>query len=185
MLDGGIKAWKAAGYEIDRFDSPKRPGGGKVALEGGNPYIRVGTDAVWRCKDNPEWVLWDIRSKEEWSGERKRAYRAGHISWQKGTWYSWKDVHRADATFLDATELDAYITKIGIQPNKHNVFYCQSGVRVTQTMFALFLHGWPLEHLHIYDSSWIGWGNSPDFPVVDGEGKPVVTQDSRPVEIKD
>lgn len=173
VLDGGMKAWKAAGYDFDRFASPPRPGGGKVTLEGGTPYLRVGVDAVWRCKDDPEWVLWDIRSKDEWTGERKRARRGGHIPWQKGTWYSWKDVHRPDGTFLDATELDAYIKKIDIRPNKHNVFYCQSGVRVTQTLFALYLAGWPLEHLHIFDSSWIGWGNSPDLPVIDGEGKPV------------
>ena len=185
VLDGGIKAWKAAGFEIDRFDSPKRPGGGTVTLAEGQAYVRVGADAVWKCKDDPQWVLWDIRSKDEWSGERKRTRRGGHIPWQKGTWYSWKDVHRADGTFLDAAELTAYTMKIGMSPFHHNVFYCQSGVRVTQTFFALFLQGWPLEQLHIFDSSWIGWGNSPDYPVVDGEGKPVVGEDARPIEIKD
>ncbi len=185
VLDGGIKAWKAAGFNVDRFDSPKRPGNGTITLETGTPFLRVGTDAVWNCKDNPEWVLWDIRSKEEWSGDRKRARRGGHIPWQKGTWYSWKDVHRTDGTFLNATELASYINKIGIQPNKHNVFYCHSGVRVTQPVFALYLNGWPLETLHVYDSSWIYWGNSPDLVILDGAGKPVVGEDARPVEIKD
>lgn len=186
VLDGGIKAWKDAGYEIDRIASASRPGNGTIVLaEWGHPYLKVGRDSVWKCKDNPRWVLWDIRSKAEWDGSRKRVRRPGHIPWQKGAWYSWKDVHRPDNTFLDSAELEAYTDRIGMQPTDHNVFYCQSGVRVTQPLFALFLQGWPLEHLHIFDSSFIGWANSPDLPVVDGEGKPVVSEDAREVEIKD
>lgn len=185
VLDGGIKAWKAADYEIDRFSSPGRPGDGTISLaDWGHPYLKVGRDAVWRCKDDPRWQLWDIRSQEEWEGSRKRVRRAGHIPWQHGRWYSWKDVHNDDGTFLDAAAVADYTDRIGMKPTDHNVFYCQSGVRVTQTLFAMYLAGWPLEHLHIFDSSMIGWGNSPDLPVVDGEGKPV-GEDQREIEIKD
>jgi 3-mercaptopyruvate sulfurtransferase SseA len=35
------------------------------------------------------------------------------------------------------------------------------------------LMGFPVEHLHNFDGSWIHWGNSPDLPVVDGQGKSV------------
>ena len=174
VLDGGIKAWKNAGYEINRLSSADRPGDGTVTLANwGHPYLKVGREAVWRCKDDPRWVLWDIRSEDEWTGKRKRVRRQGHIPWQKGKWHSWKDVHGDDGSFLTADELHGYIARIGIRPTDHNVFYCQSGVRVTQTLFALYLDGWPLEHLHIFDSSMIGWGNSPDLPVLDGEGNPV------------
>lgn len=186
VLDGGIKAWKNADYEIDRIASADRPGGGTISLaDWGHPYLKVGRDAVWKAKDDPRWKVWDIRSEDEWNGSRKRVRRPGHIPWQTPGWHSWKDVHGEDGGFLPAAELQAYIDKIGIKPTDHNVFYCQSGVRVTQTLFALYLHGWPMEHLHIFDSSMIGWGNSPDLPVDDGEGKPVAAEDTREIEVKD
>ncbi len=185
VLDGGLKAWKGAGYEIDRIASADHPGDGTVTLNGwGQPYLKVGRDAVWKCKDDPRWSVWDIRSEDEWTGARKRVRRPGHIPWQREGWHSWKDVHGEDGGFLPAAELASYIDRIGIKPTDHNVFFCQSGVRVTQTLFALYLNGWPLEHLHIFDSSMIGWGNSPDLPVVDGEGKPVAAEDAREMEVK-
>jgi len=53
------------------------------------------------------------------------------------------------------------------------VFFCQSGVRTTQAFFSLYLMGYPLEHLHNSDCSWIYWGNAPDTPIVDQDGNPV------------
>jgi len=41
-------------------------------------------------------------------------------------------------------------------------------VRSTQALFALYLAGWPLEKLHNYDSSWIGWSKDKNLPVVTG-----------------
>lgn len=62
----------------------------------------------------------------------------------------------------------------GLRPEPLHVLFCQSGVRVTQTLFALYLAGYPIEHLHVYDSSWIHWGNAPETPIVDPAGKAVV-----------
>jgi thiosulfate/3-mercaptopyruvate sulfurtransferase len=176
VLDGGFAAWKAADYEVDRMSSPSQPSRGSIVLNGGQPLIRVDTDAIWRAKDDPHWVVWDIRSEAEIDGSRKRAKRMGKIPWQKAL-VPWKEVHGEDGTFLDARALKSdVIDKYGFDPAQHHVFFCQSGVRVTQTFFALYLYGFPLEHLHIYDSSWIYWGNAPETPIVDENGKPVVLE---------
>jgi len=41
-------------------------------------------------------------------------------------------------------------------------------VRSTQALLALYLAGWPLEKLHNYNSSWIGWSKGKNLPVVSG-----------------
>ena len=56
----------------------------------------------------------------------------------------------------------------GADPKKDQYFYCQSVVRSTQGLFALYLSGWPLEKLHNYDSSWIGWSKDTDLPLEAG-----------------
>ncbi|MEK6695705.1 MAG: hypothetical protein AABY98_00945 [Candidatus Deferrimicrobiota bacterium] len=47
-------------------------------------------------------------------------------------------------------------------------YYGKSGVRSTQGLFALYLSGWPLEKLHNYDSSWIGWSKDDRLPLEAG-----------------
>jgi len=175
VLDGGLKAWKDAGYEVDRFSSPDKPGSpGNLVLPGPDamPTLRVDVDAVWKCKDDPMWDLWDIRSMKEITGERKRAKRMGKIPWQRAL-VTWKQFHRQDKTWKDAKEIQEVLDKFGFDPSHHHVFFCQSGVRTTQALFSLYLMGYPLEHLHNFDSSWIYWGNAPDTPIVDKDGKPV------------
>jgi thiosulfate/3-mercaptopyruvate sulfurtransferase len=176
VLDGGFKAWKASGGEVDRLSGAGSTKPGNVVLYGGIPTFRVDTDAVWKCKDDSSWKLWDIRSDAELDGSRKRAKRMGGIAWSDAM-LPWKLVHGEDGTFLDFNQLqESYIKANGFSPADHHVFICQSGVRTTQAFFALYLAGFPVEHLHNYDSSWIYWGNSPDTPIVDPAGNPVVAE---------
>ncbi len=175
VLDGGFTAWKAAGYEVDRLSSPDKPSTpGNLVFSGPGslPTLRVDVDAVWKCKDNAMWDLWDIRKMEEITGETVRAKRMGKIEWQVAL-VKWSEFHRDNKTWKDATELQEMLDGFGFEPSHHHVFFCQSGVRTTQALFSLYLMGYPLEHLHNFDSSWIFWGNSPTTPIVDENGKPV------------
>ncbi|HZD54956.1 MAG TPA: hypothetical protein VE080_01755, partial [Candidatus Aquicultoraceae bacterium] len=60
------------------------------------------------------------------------------------------------------------LQKLGFDPGKDQYFYCQSGVRTTQVLFALYLSGWELSKLHNYDSSWIGWSKDEGLPLEAG-----------------
>jgi len=176
VLDGGFAAWSKAGYEVDRISAPDTPARGTVTLRGGEPLLRVDTDAVWKCKNDPSWFLWDIRSDAEVDGSRDRAKRMGTVPWMEAL-IPWKEVYGEDGTFLTADQLRSQVLEPhGFEPSSHHVFFCQSGVRVTQTLFALYLYGYPIEHLHIYDFSWIWWGNAPDTPIVNEKGEPVVVE---------
>jgi thiosulfate/3-mercaptopyruvate sulfurtransferase len=71
--------------------------------------------------------------------------------------------------------MESLLLDFGYDPKKDQYFYCQSGVRSTQALFALYLSGWPLEKLHNYDSSWIGWSKDSTLPLDAG----LPSQDAR------
>lgn len=170
VLDGGVKAWKAAGYPVDLLasSSPTRSGTfiAKVAL----PSFRVDTPEVVAAQSSSKTQIWDNRDIKEFTGEelKKGAYRAGRIpASSHSDWVVFKKKGN-QAEWLTSTELQSVLHKLGYDRNKEQYFYCQSGVRSTQALFALYLAGWPLEKLHNYDSSWIGWSKDKQLPIVTG-----------------
>lgn len=164
VLDGGIQAWKEAGNKVDRVSNPDKPKTGNVVLSGGIESFLVGPEAVWQAKKDKGWRLWDVRNKTEYTGKKKHAKRTGYIPWEDDL-VVWKEFHRPDKTWKDAAEVRAVMKRHGIRRKDHHVFFCQSGVRTTQMLMTLYMMGFPPEHLHNFDGSWIYWGNSPDLPI--------------------
>jgi len=170
VLDGGIKAWKEAGYpvEILAHDAPAQPGNfvAAVAL----PHLRVDTADIAAIRHHPAAQLWDNRSIEEFTGEKqeKGAFRAGRIPGSRHCEWTLFKKRENSAEWLPAAEVQRLLSKLGFNPEKEQYFYCQSGVRTTQVLFALYLSGWQLEKLHNYDSSWIGWSKDTSLPLEAG-----------------
>jgi thiosulfate/3-mercaptopyruvate sulfurtransferase len=114
--------------------------------------------------------IWDNRDLKEFTGEelKKGAYRAGRIPGSShSNWTVFKKKENL-AEWLTAAELQPVLHKLGYERSKEQYFYCQSGVRSTQALFTLYLAGWPLEKLHNYDSSWIGWSMDKKLALVTG-----------------
>ena len=59
--------------------------------------------------------------------------------------------------FRTAAEIGALLRQAGFEPEHDHIFYCHSGVRAATPLFALYLMGYPVERLHLYDGSWIEW----------------------------
>jgi thiosulfate/3-mercaptopyruvate sulfurtransferase len=170
VLDGGVKAWRAAGYPVDLLapSAPARSGNfvGKVSLSS----LRVETPDIVSAQNSSNAQIWDNRDLKEFTGEelKKGAQRAGRIPGSShSNWTVFKKKEN-QAEWLPASELLSVIDKLGYDRSKELFFYCQSGVRSTQAIFALYLAGWPLEKLHNYDSSWIGWSRDKNLPIVSG-----------------
>lgn len=170
VLDGGVKAWKDAGYPVDLLapDAPGRSGNfvAKVSL----PSLRVDTPEIVTAQNSKKAQIWDNRDLKEFTGEelKKGAHRAGRIPGSNhSNWVLFKTKEN-QAEWLTAAELQSVLHKLGYDRSKEQYFYCQSGVRSTQALFALYLAGWPLEKLHNYDSSWIGWSKDKNLPLVTG-----------------
>jgi thiosulfate/3-mercaptopyruvate sulfurtransferase len=182
VLDGGVKAWKGAGYPVDLLApaAPARSGNfiAKVSL----PSLRVDTPEIIAAQNSSKAQIWDNRDLKEFTGEelKKGAYRAGRIPGSShSNWVLFKKKENP-AEWLTAAELQAELHKLGYDRSREQYFYCQSGVRSTQAIFALYLAGWPLEKLHNYDSSWIGWSKDKNLAIVTGvPTSPVVAQAGR------
>lgn len=165
VLDGGIKAWRAAGYETEIM-APDAPGPGDFVAAAARPGWSVDTNYVDHGRQSTGAQLWDAREDDEWSGETLRpgASRKGHIPGAK--FVNWGQFRRPDGSFLDAREMAAMIDGFGFDPNRDQIFYCQSGVRATQEIFGLYLLGWDSARLHNFDGAWIAWSFDERNPVL-------------------
>lgn len=169
VLDGGIKAWKESGYDTDILASEAKKRGSLVAKVAAQRF-RVDTPEILALKDSDKGQLWDNRDRKEFCGEelKKGAYRKGRIPWGKASdWTIFKKKENA-AEWISAAESKGVLGRLGVDPKKDQYFFCQSGVRSTQAMFTFYLLGYPLEKLHNYDSSWIGWSKDPSLPIETG-----------------
>lgn len=165
VLDGGIGAWQAAGYETEIL-APDAPEPGDFVAAGARPGWSVDASYVDHGRQSTVAQLWDVREDDEWSGETLRpgASRRGHIPGAE--FVNWGQFRRPDGTFLDAAEMAAMVDGFGFDPSREQIFYCQSGVRATQEIFGLYLLGWDTSRLHNFDGAWIAWSHDEALPVL-------------------
>lgn len=170
VLDGGIQSWKAAGYPVEILPRWTSTEPGDFVAVVARPRLRVDTPEIATLRDHPERQLWDDRSLPEFTGEelKKGAYRAGRIPWSRHAEWTLFKKKENRSEWIPAAEMAPLLRKLGYDPKKEQYFYCQTGVRSTQGLFALYLSGWPLEKLHNYDSSWIGWSKDASLPLLTG-----------------
>ncbi len=170
LLDGGRAKWEAEG----RAWTTERPSPEPVeypVVERNDSIIRAYKDDVLAHLGNP---LIDVRSPEEYSGERTTApaypeegsLRAGHIPTAASV--PWARAVAEDGTFRKSAELDAiYRDEAGLAADDDIVAYCRIGERSSHTWFVL-KHLMGFENVRNYDGSWTEWGSAVRVPIVRG-----------------
>ena len=160
VLDGGLDAWMDAGYNVERgLGRSARKTGNFVAapvLSGWTAYLAD----VDQSNSDATTHVWDARDPAEWDGTTSVGDApAGRIT---GTQFiGWRDFRKTaegrPSEFRAANEISALLTQANLNPEHDHIFYCHSGVRAATPLFALYLMGFPIEKLHLYDGSWIEW----------------------------
>jgi thiosulfate/3-mercaptopyruvate sulfurtransferase len=173
VLDGGYPAWKAV---LPGADTPARSEGDKtggfVATQRRSGWL-ASMDDVRRAEARKGVRVWDAREPAEWSGAEKKgsARRAGRIPWAE--FQSWKayrvEIDGKPTGFKSAPEIRRVIDTFKMDPRDEQIFYCQSGVRSTTAVFALWLMGWDPDRLYNYEGSWLEWSYHESNPVVTGQ----------------
>lgn len=170
LLDGGRDLWIAEGRELTTAPAEVTPVEYPV-VERDDATIRAFKEDVLAHLGSP---LIDVRSPEEYSGERtsapaypeEGALRGGHIPTAASV--PWARAAASDGTFKTRAELDAiYRDEVGLADDDEIVAYCRIGERSSHTWFVLN-HLLGFEHVRNYDGSWTEWGSAVRVPIVTG-----------------
>jgi len=158
MLDGGFRAWKAAGAPVTSDATPPKTASFKIAER---RDVLATADDVLQSLDKKEKAILDTRSEGEYLGTHVRAARGGAIP--GAIHIEWTDNIAADGKFKSNDELKAMYDKAGITPDKEVLSYCQGGYRAAHSYVALRLLGFP--KVRNYIGSWKEWGDRADLPI--------------------
>jgi len=158
MLDGGFRAWKAAGAPVTSDATPPKTAPFKIAER---RDVLATTDDVLRSLGQKQIAILDTRSEGEYLGTHVRAARGGAIP--GAIHIEWTDNLAPDGKFKSNDELKAMYEKAGITPEKEVVSYCQGGYRAAHSYVALRLLGFP--KVRNYIGSWKEWGDRADLPI--------------------
>ena len=170
----GIEDWVAAGRAISREASQLPPIALKLEI---NPAVAVTTKEMVARLNNPNVQIVDARTLQEFRGEDIRAIRGGHIPGAINIPYeqNWIDpetsgklarkqiASNAGMSLKPAEDLKRLYAKL--DPTKETIVYCQSGARASETAGVLQHLGFT--EVKVYDSSWLGYGNTLDAPADD------------------
>lgn len=155
LLDGGLKAWIAAGNETVSGEEHARVEGDIVLTEGQLPTLTADDAAALADSGS----LLDARAAERYSGDTEPIDpRAGHIPGAISA--PTTENLDADGRFLSADALREKFGNLGAVG-----VYCGSGVTAAHQVAALAIAG---VDAALFPGSWSQWSNDPTRPVATG-----------------
>ena len=159
VLDGGYRAWLAAGLTVTAAD-PAPALGDFTARPGHMPVL----DAAAAAEMARTGLLLDARAAARYRGENETVDPvAGHIPGAVSAPAAANLT--ADGTFKSAAELAAGFAALGAGPGVPVGAYCGSGITAAQEVLALTLAGLGAA---LYVGSWSDWITDPARPVATG-----------------
>jgi thiosulfate/3-mercaptopyruvate sulfurtransferase len=167
----GIEGWTGAGRATSREAPTVAPVSLKLAVD---PNVAATTKEVVARLNDPNVQIVDARTPQEFAGEDIRAIRGGHIPGAVNIPYeqNWVDpetpaklsrkqvTSNAGMSLKSVADLKRLYSKL--DPSKETIVYCQSGARASETAGVLQELGFT--KVKVYDSSWLGYGNTLDAP---------------------
>ncbi|MEU1971557.1 sulfurtransferase [Microbacterium sp. NPDC019599] len=159
VLDGGLRAWVAQGYPLERGDF--RPAPGDARLTAADPGA-VTTDEAARAP--VEGYLIDVRAPEHYRGLAPGLDPvSGHIP---GALNIPVIAHiTRDGAFRSPDEIRAVLDAFGVDPTRPITLYCGAGISSAHSALAYAEAG---IETRIYPGSWSQWARSPRRPVAVG-----------------
>jgi thiosulfate/3-mercaptopyruvate sulfurtransferase len=152
FLDGGLNAWKGAGYETGNANPKVKNSGYKAPKATSVPLATL--DMVKKATTSSDWLIIDTRTDAENDGSKTKGGAAGPGTIPASLHINWTNASNEDTTLKTAAELKA-IYGDAIK-GKKVIAYCQSGVRSAHTYLVLTqILG--AEEVYNYDGSWIEW----------------------------
>ncbi|SAM30273.1 sulfurtransferase [Pseudomonas sp. 1 R 17] len=164
ILDGGLKAWHAAGFPLS-LDAPVIERG----TFDGTPdnHLLLDAEHLQKRLGQPGLTLIDARAQARFRGEVEPIDPiAGHIPGAQCA--AFNENLGSDGRFLPAEQLkQRFAAQLQGRSPEELVAYCGSGVTACHNLFALSLAGYPLGKL--YAGSWSEWITDPTRAIATGD----------------
>ncbi len=168
LVDGGRPKWLAEGRALGAVANDVSEG--HLTPGDLDESCRLGRRGVLERLADPNVRLLDVRSAEEYNGERVSpswfevdygAERRGRIPGAAHLYYL--DLLREDGTFQGPGELEARFGQPSPETTE-TVTYCRLSHRATLAWFAL-TRILDRPDVRVYDGSWTEWGSIVGFPI--------------------
>ncbi|MFE4499338.1 sulfurtransferase [Rhodococcus sp. NPDC056743] len=163
VLDGGLRAWQAAGLPVtDAVSTPTA----RTFTGARRPELLRSTEDVAAALDDPETILVNVLDPATYRGETNTYARRGHIPGSVNL-PVFEVRNQETGELRSVEELRALFDAAGLlDTNKKVVTYCGGGIAATGVAHALALAG--REDVGVYDGSMTAWAGNPDLPLVTG-----------------
>ena len=167
ILDGGLTAWKAAGYALSHEAGGSRVETGNfVASPVESSFNDV--NAVLEAIDDESVTILDARSSERYRGEVEEprpGLRKGHMPGASNLPFP---TLFSEGFMKPESELKTIFRDLVPQGN-HTICSCGSGITACVLAFGAHLVG--NDDVSVYDGSWCEWGQAGSLPVVTGDNR--------------
>jgi thiosulfate/3-mercaptopyruvate sulfurtransferase len=115
VLNGGWVKWEAEGRPVEQGASRVAPGA-TFTPKSPDRAIESTVDKLKAAIGEPDQIIWDIRSPDEFSGANDRGNaRKGHVP--GAVLLEWTELVNEDHTFKPADELRTMLEALGITPD--------------------------------------------------------------------
>jgi thiosulfate/3-mercaptopyruvate sulfurtransferase len=157
LLNGGLRAWLAAGRPVTK--DPATSAAGKLTPGPARASV-VGADFVASVRQRPNHVLVDARAPVFYTGITPTMNgKAGHIPGAVNIPFT--EITDNEQK-VDRTRVEALFRKAGVKPGDTVVVYCHVGQQATAVIFAARLLG---HTAVLYDGAFQDWAVNDRGPV--------------------
>lgn len=164
VLDGGLPAWKAAGFEVTDVVPEPTP---RTFTGTRRPELIRSTEEVAANLEDEGTILVNVLDEATYRGEVDTYARRGHIPGSINLpVFTLRDPETGTLRTLE--ELREEFEKAGLlDEGTRVVTYCGGGIAATGVAHALALAG--RDDVAVYDGSMTAWAGNPDLPLVTGD----------------
>lgn len=176
IVNGGIEAWKAAGYDTETTVNEGTPAEEFGVETPAKPeYWTSIEDALDKLQNDDNFKLVSIRSEDEWLGKTSgynymdKAGEPEGAVWGKGaqTAFDVADFTNEDGTVKNLAGLQEVWADCDFTLDNHLAFYCGTGWRACVPFLVLYENGY--DNISVYDGGWYEWMMHDDYPVQVGD----------------
>lgn len=176
VLNGGIDAWKKAGYKTETTVEKATPAKDFGTTVPAHPEYLMSIETVQdKLKNDKNFRLVSIRSKEEFDGKTSGYSYIDRAGEPKGAvWghagsdpYNMQDYLHKDGTVITANEMEKLWSDYNLNKSNELSFYCGTGWRAAVPWLIAYDAGW--EGMTVYDGGWNEWQMNNNLPVQVGD----------------